>query len=352
MMKQIIHQLSNSDHIFIATHANPDGDAIGSLIAMGLALDALGKDTTLYCESSIPAVYRFLPNVNRITHHVPAGARYDAALILDCGSLERIGEPADRISQVSVIINVDHHYTNSGFGHLHYIAPSACATTEIVYQLIKALGVSLNQSMATCIYTGILTDTGSFRFSNTNRAAFFICDEMVGLGVKPDLIAQFVYGTYSLGRLKLLNMALDSIEISPNGQLSLMVVTREMMNQTGTDPFDADGLINYARSIENVKLAAMIQSQYDDRQKNGDPAGFHVSLRSNGSVDAAAVAGLFGGGGHFSAAGFHIDATLVQVKKRLFDLAMTLERWEPKVCVIPEWERLVDNSGERKTGLL
>ena len=164
------------------------------------------------------------------------------------------------------------------------------------------MGVPLNASIAECLYTGILTDTGSFRFSNTNRASFLICDEMVGLGVKPDLIAQYVYGTYSLGRMKLLNLALNSIEISPNGQLSLMVVTHDMIGETGTFQCDTDGLINYARSIENVKLAAMIQEQNNAKQEMRRHTGYHVSLRSNGSVDAAAIASMFGGGGHFTAA--------------------------------------------------
>jgi phosphoesterase RecJ-like protein len=243
---------------------------------------------------------------------------------------------ADRVRQLPVIINIDHHYTNSGFGHYHCLYPSACATTEIIYRLVNAMGVSIDRDMAACIYTGILTDTGSFRFSNTNRAAFVICDEMVGRGVKPGLIAQHVYGTYSLGRIKLLNLALDSIEISPSGELALMVVTRDMMNETGTYPCDADGLINYARSIETVKLAAMVQEPKATENDPAPPKGFHVSLRSNGTVDAAAIADMFGGGGHFSAAGFQLDLSLEEVKKRLFEIGGNLKQWEPKACKLPE----------------
>lgn len=335
MMDRIIQQLNKSQHVLLTTHVNPDGDAIGSLIALGLALDALEKKVFLYNESPIPAVYRFLPGVERIQHHLSVSSRYDTAVVLDCGHIDRVGESFDIIEKIPVIINIDHHYTNTGFGHLHQISPSACATAEIVYQLIKGLGVSFNTAMGTSIYTGILTDTGSFRFANTNRTAFVICDEMVGLGVKPDVIAQHVYGTYSLGRIKLLNYALDSIEISPNGQLAMMVVTQDMMKKTDTDPCDADGLINYARSIESVKLAVMIQEPPPDRS-GSRPAGFNVSLRSNGSVDAAAIASHFGGGGHFTAAGFHIDAPLYEVKKRLYELARKLENWEPTACLIPK----------------
>ncbi len=336
MFDQIIQKLKKSSRLLLASHANPDGDAIGSLLALGLALDALGKKVTLYNESPLPVVYRFLPGVERIQHLIETDCTYDAAVILDCASLERVGAAAERIGKFQTVINIDHHYTNTGFGQLHQVAPSACATAEIVYQLIKTLGAPIDRKIASCIYTGILTDTGSFRFSNTNRAAFLICDEMLGRGVKPELIAQHVYGTYSLGRIKLLNMALDSIEITSNGELAMMVVTEEMMRETNTHPCDADGLINYARSIETVKLAAMIQEQTPKYQDPRRPDGFHVSLRSNGTVDTAAIAGMFGGGGHFTAAGFQLGIPLAEVKKRLYDIGENLARWEPKACILPK----------------
>ncbi|MDX9788344.1 MAG: bifunctional oligoribonuclease/PAP phosphatase NrnA [Desulfobacterales bacterium] len=330
MMDQIIHQLKNSRHVLLATHTNPDGDAIGSLLAMGLALNALGISTTVFNEEPIPAVYRYLSGIESISHNIAAPSQYDTALILDCGDLKRVGKTADVIRMIPVVINVDHHPTNARFGEMQIIDPSACATAEIVYYLIKALGAPLNKAIATCIYTGIITDTGSFRFQNTNRAAFHICDEMVGQGVDPYLIAQYVYGTYSLGRLKLINLALDSIEISENGKLSLMVVTREMLQTSGTHPCDADGLITYARSIENVQVAVLIQEQSDNSSRRRDKTTFHVSLRANGAVDVSAIAGAFGGGGHYSAAGFSIESSLTDLKAKIFGLATNLEHWRPK----------------------
>ncbi|MBW2620862.1 MAG: DHH family phosphoesterase, partial [Deltaproteobacteria bacterium] len=183
-MDQIIRYLKNSSHILIATHANPDGDAIGSLIAMGLCLDVLNKKTTLYNESPIPAVYRFLPAVNRVVRNIK-NENYDLAVILDCGNLKRIGMAVSVVRQIPITVNIDHHVTNNHFGHLQLVDTSACATAEIIYCLIKQMNVSFDKAIATSIYTGILTDTGSFRFSNTNRAAFAICQEMVGLGVDP-----------------------------------------------------------------------------------------------------------------------------------------------------------------------
>jgi phosphoesterase RecJ-like protein len=324
-MKLILDQLHRAKRILLTSHVSPDGDAIGCLLAMGRALELLGKQTTLYNGSSIPAVYRFLPEVKRITGHLDPSISYDTAIVLDCGDLERIGEAKELVERIPVIINIDHHITNTGFGHLQIIDTEACATSEIVYRLIRELGIPLDEAIGYSLYTGILTDTGSFRFSNTNHAAFAICEEMVNIGVNPYQVAQHVYGTYSLGRIKLLNLAIDSIEISDNGKLSVMTLTRNMLEETGTQPEDIDGLINYAKRIEDVKVAALIQENTNGHEGKRDPnhreANFHVSLRSDGSVDVAAIATGFGGGGHPSAAGFSIDATLSDLKLKIIDLA-------------------------------
>ncbi len=319
-MELIIRHLKKSSHILVATHTNPDGDAIGSLIAMGLSMDALNKKTTLYSESPIPAVYRFLPGVHRVVHHI-SSADYDLAVILDCGNLQRIGTAVSTVNQIPVIANIDHHITNTGFGHIQLIDTSACATAEIIYKLIKEMDVPINRAIATSIYTGILADTGSFRFSNTNKAAFAISREMVELGVDPYDIAQHVYGTYSLNRIKLLNLALDSIEISKNGKLSIMTLTKDMFDKTHTQPEDVDGFINYARRIEDVKVAALIQENRNGIGNLQNSNRFHVSLRSDGTIDVAVIASSFGGGGHSTASGFNIDSTLSEIKSKILHLA-------------------------------
>ncbi|BBO85149.1 DHH family phosphoesterase [Desulfosarcina ovata] len=320
-MKKIIQQLTSSERILLASHTNPDGDAIGALLAMGLALEKLDRQVTLHNESSIPAVYRFLPSVHRIQKQLPDPARFDTAVILDCGSLNRVGSNADAIKTIPVIVNIDHHTTNSRFGQYHLVDVDACATSEIIYRLIQTMGLEIDASIATAIYTGILTDTGSFRFSNTNQAAFTICEAMVAAGVKPSAVAQHVYGTYSLGRIKLLNLALDSIEISNNGYLSIMTVTQEMLADTGTQPEDADGLINYARRIRDVKVAALIHELENGPGAKGGPKQFHVSLRSDGSVDVSRIATTFGGGGHAGAAGFSMASSLAELKQTIYNLS-------------------------------
>ena len=308
----------------LASHSGPDGDAVSSLLALGLAIGKLGRKTTIYNASPIPAVYRFLPSVERIVRHIKKANTYDLALVLDCGNLTRIGEAHSTVSQIPVVINIDHHISNTGFGDIQLVDPLACSTAEIVYRLIKAMDVPIDNAMATSLYTGILTDTGSFRFSSTNQAAFAISQEMAELGVEPHDVAQHVYGTYSLGRIKLLNLALDSIEISDNGKLSIMTVTGAMFAETRTQPEDADGMINYARRIEDVKVAALIHEQKNGTTNSNGRCRYHVSLRSDGSVDVAAIAGSFGGGGHASAAGFQVETTLTKLKSDITALAQNL----------------------------
>ena len=318
-MLTIIHRLKQSKQVLLTTHVNPDGDAIGSLLALGLTLEKMEKQAVLVNESPIPAIYRFLPQVERIVSRAPAQT-FDTAVVLDCGHPGRTGAVAEMLARVPTLINIDHHVTNTGFGTHQMVDREACATAEIVYRLIKKLGTPIDKAVATSLYTGIFTDTGSFRFSNTNLAAFSICQEMVLLGVDPYHVAKHVYGTYSLGRIKLLNLALDTIELTPNGKLSIMTLSQDMLRETRTQPEDADGLINYARSIEDVKVAALIHEQ-----ENGNGARqYHVSLRSDGTVDVSLIAANYGGGGHITAAGYSAAAPLSSVKADLLRLAERL----------------------------
>lgn len=320
-MQKIIETIKNNQRFVVVSHTHPDGDAVGSLLAAGLALKSIGKDVQLFNESAIPAVYRFLPSVDAIKQKIATKSTYEVAIVLDCGDIERVGTQAQAIAKVPLIINIDHHVTNSRFGHLQIVDVDACATSEIIYRLLKALRVQIDQAIATAIYTGILTDTGSFRFSNTNRSAFAICAEMIAHGADAYAVAQRVYGTYSLGRIKLLNLALDSLEISPNGRLSMMTLTQRMLRETKTQAEDIDGIINYARRIEDVRVAALIHELNVNGAVSRGRRQFHVSLRSDGSVDVAAIAARYGGGGHAGASGFSIETTLTDLKAQLMALA-------------------------------
>ncbi|PIP42621.1 MAG: hypothetical protein COX19_00380 [Desulfobacterales bacterium CG23_combo_of_CG06-09_8_20_14_all_51_8] len=323
-IQQIINQLKKSNHILLASHTNPDGDAIGSLISLGLALQEWKKKIRTYNESPIPAVYQFLPSLHLVHRTVGDISEFDTAVILDCSDLHRIGEAASDGAKIPAIINIDHHSTNTRFGNLQYIDPNASSTAEMVYRLISAMeNVSIDRGMAYSIYTGIMADTGSFRFANTTPEAFDISHKMVLLGADPHKVAHHVYETISLNRIKLLNMLYDSIELSENGRLSIMTLTQNMLQTTGTIIDDVSGLINYAKQIENVKLAALL---FERKRSPGKKTGsdFHVSLRSEGAVNVAAIATSFGGGGHPNAAGFDIQATLADLKQTIFHFSKNL----------------------------
>jgi phosphoesterase RecJ-like protein len=329
MIQQVIDQLNKSLSILVVSHTNPDGDAIGALLAAGLAFKAKDKKVCIVNESAIPAVYRFLPSINTIRHRIDPSETFDTAVVLDCGSLERVGTLISRIQTTPKIINIDHHMTNTQFGHLHLIDPDACATSELIYRIIKQLNIPFTCQIATAIYTGILTDTGSFRFSNTNQAAFAICTEMIAAGADPYDVAQHVYGHYSLGRIKLLNLALDSLEISPNGKMSIISVTQRMLKMTGTQARDIDGIINYGRRIEDVQVAVLIHEIAKESKTPGrGQRDFHVSLRSDGNLNVADIAARFGGGGHANAAGFSVVSTLAEIKATMYEISETApELW-------------------------
>ncbi len=319
-MEQILTQLKKSKRLLLASHLHPDGDAIGSLLALGLALEAMKKDVQLFNESSLPAVYHFLPSIHRIKPYPGEMETYDTAVILDCSDLQRIGDAAEAVSRIPTVINIDHHITNTRFGNFQLIDAKASATAEIIYRIIKALDVPVTMAMAYAIYTGIMADTGSFRFSNTTPDAFRICHEMVEFGADAHKVAHHVYETISLSRIKLLNMLFDTIEVTEDGKLSIMTLTQHMLNATGTEIADVNGLINYAKRIENVKVAALLYERKNGRcPKKGSH--YHVSLRSDGAVDVSFIAAEFGGGGHVSAAGFDICSTLPDLKKRLYTIS-------------------------------
>lgn len=310
--------LKESKKVLITSHLHPDGDAIGSIIAMGAALKKMGKEVFLYNESCIPRVFSFLPGIDKISRTFPENHDFDTAVILDCSEMSRTGRCEQIQDTIPKILNIDHHITNSCFGSDHIVDPNACSTAEIVHKIICDLGIEFCNEMAYGIYTGIFTDTGSFRFSNTNQNAFSICMEMLGYGVKPEIVAQNVYGSYSLGRIRLLNMVLDSIEISENGKLSLMVLTLEMLEQTGTRREDVSELINYAEHIKDVKMAVFIK---EGEKCNECSPHYHVSLRSDGSVDVSDIASNYGGGGHETAAGFSTETPFKELKEQLMSMS-------------------------------
>ncbi|WP_236889381.1 DHH family phosphoesterase [Desulfoluna limicola] len=319
----ILESLKKSSSLLLLTHVRPDGDAIGSLLAMGRGLSKMGKKVWLCNEGPIPAIFRFLPGIEEIVSEPGDLSRYDTVVTLDCSDLSRLGGVAEKVGRVPTLINIDHHITNTGFGSHQLVDSSASSTGEILYRLFGDLGIEIDEPMAYAIYTAIFTDTGSFLFQNTNPESYYICGRMVEKGVDAYNVAQNLFATYSLGRLKLLNMVLETIQISRNGKLSVMYLTQDMLRETDTLVDDINGLVNYAKHIEDVQVAVLIQ---ESRRMPGVNHGthFHVSLRSNGPVDVGNIALAYGGGGHPGAAAFTARSGLAEIKQEVFRISESL----------------------------
>ena len=313
MIEKIAEALRDNERFLLATHVNPDGDAIGSLGALALVLQDLGKQVVAYCEDEVPRFLRFLPHSDRIVREIPGPDGFDVAIVLDCGELDRIGNAAEVLQRVPIIVHIDHHSSSDDFGQVNLVRPECSSTAEILYEIFQAIPVSLSSEAAENIYTAILTDTGSFRFANTTAKALEIAAEMVALGVAPDKVASKVYESMSPERLRLLALSLDTLILRSNGRLAAMHVSRRMLEQTETTFMDTDGFINYPRSINTAEMAIFFREM--------DSGKVNVSLRSRGELNVAEFARSYEGGGHHNAAAFRAEGSLVEVVEEVLAAA-------------------------------
>jgi phosphoesterase RecJ-like protein len=302
----IITELRRCGSFLISVHVSPDGDALGSQLALMLALKKLKKTVTVHNLDPVPDIYRFLPYADAIKSGRPLGGRYDAYVVLDAEPL-RTGlfagsYPAD------TLINIDHHVTNSSSWPYTWLDPAASATGEMIYKVIQRLGVVMERDIALCLYTAIFTDTGSFRYSNTTPESMRISAALLEAGADPWLVTENVYESFAYRRLKLLGKVLSGMERSKDGRIAWVVVTDELYQQTGTTAEDTDNFVNFVRSTKGVEVAVLF------RQTGA--AQYKISLRSKGRVDLSGLSQSFGGGGHKNAAGGMMDGTIEEVKER------------------------------------
>lgn len=295
-IEKIIREINTRNHFLLTTHIHPDGDALGSILALHFLLDSLGKRSVLFTEDPVPNQYLFLPGVEKITHELKSISNIEACIVVDCGDSDRIGPEAGRIMEIHPTIVIDHHLGRHAFGDIRWVNPESSAAGELVYNLIKATGVKINYEMAINLYAAILTDTGSFRYASTTSQALRIAAEMVDTGVDPAWVSELIYETYPANRLRLLCAVLSTLRLYYEGGVAIILASQEMFRSTCTSVEDAEGLVNYPRAVAGVQLAVMIK----EVEKNC----FSVSLRSRNNINAAYIAEKFGGGGHFNAAGF------------------------------------------------
>ncbi len=310
MLKEVLDEIGRRDGFLLTSHARPDGDAVGSVLACSQILRQLGKQAQVVMHDPVPVIYRPLPFADSIIQASEIRNGFEAAIILECDSVQRT-----RIAGLDrhFLINIDHHSTGRPFANVNWIDPHACATAEMVYRLARQAGVPISAEIATCLYTAVLTDTGSFSFSGTTERTFALARELVLCGADPARIAQHVYFSHPASKMRLLGSALSNLH--REGNVAWMWVTREDMNRFGAMDEDCEGLVNYALAIEGVEVAIFFRELADHRHR--------VSLRSKGKVNVATVASHFGGGGHERASGCSVDGALsVAIERIMAQLRM------------------------------
>lgn len=305
--EQIIEEINKSSKIAITSHLAPDGDNVGSSLALCLALKKLDKQVDFILDDSIPEVYRFLTGAKEVKRHTSfADLNYDLVIAMDCGDLDRIGN-VKMLTEKTRLINIDHHISNTFFGDINLVEDKASATAEIAYKLIKSLGVFIDKDIATCIYTGIVTDTGMFQYSNTSEETHSIAAELIIAGVSPSDIFNKVYQNSPKEKVLLMKEALQSLEFYFRNRVTCISITKRQMDAISKEELDTEGVVNLARDIADVEVAIFL--------KEKEPGIFKASLRSKSSVDVCAIAKVFGGGGHIRASGCTIEGELEQVKE-------------------------------------
>jgi len=313
-LTEIVEAIRARQRFVISSHTRPDGDSIGSSLAMAFALRAMGKEANVVHSDPAPGPLMQFPGVRDIQVMPQVGNHYDAAIVMECGDLGRTGVAGlDRF----FLINIDHHPGNVGYGRLNWFNPDAAACGEMVFDLVKALGAPLTPEVAIHVYLAILTDTGSFHYANISPRTFEICKEALEAGVDPVAVARNVYDSNNMGRLKLFGAVLSAMQIDASGRVAIVYLDHEMARAAGGTYEDTEGLINLPLTVKEI-LAIVFFKQIE-----GDE--YRVSMRSKGTIDIGGIAKEFGGGGHRNAAGCTVTGAIDALKK------MFIEKIEAKI---------------------
>ena len=311
-LTEISSCLKKGKRAVICGHEMPDGDSIGSVLAMGFLLAQIGVESYVLTPDRIPAVYDFLPRPGDIRTADNLPEKCDLAVIVDCTDLNRLGDKLSRyISGISVVVNIDHHVSNQEFGHCNYVDSKAAAAGEIVFELIKHMGVPLNHNIAVNLYTAIVMDTGSFRFDNTTGRTHEVAAELVGTGLDIGGINKNLFEKKEFVHLKLLGYALDQLKTAGEGRIAWISLPLGVMHELKAADEHAEGIINYPRMLDGVEIGLLFREIAHGKVK--------VGLRSNKGSDVNTLAAAFGGGGHPRAAGCLVEGTLEDVEMRVID---------------------------------
>ncbi len=313
-LNKIQKLIKENKKFLIVSHINPEGDAIGSCIALALGLKKMRKSAYILSKDPVPDILKFLPHSNLINTKKPS-INFDVLILVDCNTIERTGfsalsgtAPGGKNIKVKATAIIDHHLTtNRDKRHIIWVDSKASAAGELIYKLLKALRIPIDKKIAANLYTAILTDTGGFRYSNTSVESVRIASDLIEAGAEPWKIAKEVYESISLNCLRLLSQMLPTLE--KRGKIAWVTVTRLMFKKTNTCAQDTENFVDYPRKVKGIEVAVFFRENAKNRYK--------VSLRSKGKVNVADIAKTFGGGGHASAAGCVVNGSLTEVKKKV-----------------------------------
>ncbi len=313
---KLCQSLKKADNFLLASHVNPEGDAVASVLALESLLRRLGKKTLIVCEDPFPERLGCLPSKrwNQVKDILPLGRKFDALVVADCPTLERIGSVQKLLTPKTKIFNIDHHISNKCFGHHNYIQPTASACGEVIYDIFNWFKLKINQEEATALYVSISTDTGSFKYSNTTVKSHKIASELIQTGIDIEKINDALYATYSLEKIQLYSLLLAKVQTTSDETVAWVGLTRSDLKRTSATYEDTEGFIDFLKYIKEVQFAFFMSEM--DGSQNGE---VRVSFRSKGDYDVAQVAAHFGGGGHKKAAGCTIQGTLEEATKRILE---------------------------------
>ena len=309
MLSQVVELIESKRRFAITSHVRPDGDSLGSSLGLYWLLRALEKDAEVIMRDPVPHAYQQLPGAKNVRVTPSVDRAYDAVFVIECSDITRPGLIG---LEKQFVVNIDHHSTTALFGTINWIDSTASAVGEMIYNLCKATGVRVTKEMAECVYTALITDTGSFHYSNTTERTFKVASELVRTGVKPAKTAECVFASYPWSRIQLMGAVLSTAKRDASGSVACMRQTLEMQASAEASDEDADGFVNYPLTVGEVEAVALL--------KECTPGVYRTSLRSKGDVNVARVAELFGGGGHRNAAGCTLKGTWEEAELRIVGL--------------------------------
>jgi phosphoesterase RecJ-like protein len=293
-VKEAVRLVRESRRIVMSLHKQPDGDSMGSSLGVALALRRQGQDVVVASPDPVPTSYRFLPGSDTIRPWNAVDGPFDLCLLLDCADEERAGAPRPLRSYAPCIVNIDHHQTNRSYGDVNVIDPDAAASAELATALLDEMGLAVDRDIALCLYTGLSTDTGGFRYSTTSPGSHRLAARFLETGIDPGEVSEAVYEQNNPLALRVLGRALASLTLELDGRVSVMTLSRDDFSGLPPGEVDSLGIVNFGRSIAGVEVACLFREETE---------GIKLSLRAKGRVDVSQVAGRLGGGGHARAAG-------------------------------------------------